>query len=124
MIFAIPLLAFAAALPQALSPVEEVNPCNHDIRYYWDARFSPGQRWTYHSRSVDAGSVVTIVEVDNMPEFGEVVHVIVDHVHSVDENGKPRPGGAGVEHFAIKRDSLDASVVQWIDSVPSAHRRP
>jgi hypothetical protein len=117
MIFAIPLLAFAAALPQALPPTEEASPCSHGTRYYWDGRFSPGQRWAYHSRSVDAGSVVTIVEIDNVPEIGEVVHVIVDRVGSV--GGKSRTWNLGVEHFAIKRDSLDASVVQLIDSVPA-----
>lgn len=117
MIFAVPLLAFGVALAQDLSPAEQADPCNHGVRYYWDARFEPGQRWSYHSRFIDAGSVITIAEVDNMPEVGEVVHILVDHIHSRTPDGRVFSNG-GTQHFAIKRDSLDASVVALIDSGP------
>lgn len=115
MIFALPILAFAAALPQDFPPEEKAHPCWYIQRHYYDVRFEPGQRWSYHSRSTDADSTVTIAEIDNIPGFGEVVHILVDHVGSQPSPKVPKHLGS-TQHFAINRDSLDASVVALVDS--------
>jgi hypothetical protein len=85
-------------------------PCDYITQYVWDPKFTPGQKWSYHARSTDAGSTVTIAEIDDVPSIGPVVHILVNHVGS----GGVELGG---ERFAIKRDSLDASVIDIVDHV-------
>ena len=102
-------------MPQDFPPEEKAHPCWYIQRYYYDVRFEPGQRWRYHSRSIDPDSIVTIAEIDNVPGFGEVVHIVIDHVHASTKD--PR-ATRGKQIVAINRDSLDASVVTLIDSGP------
>jgi hypothetical protein len=113
MIFAITVLAFAAVTPS----VQEPNVCDHVTRNVWDPRFTPGQRWSYHSRPVDAGSTLIITRIDDVPAIGSVVHIEVDHVNFFDLPPTPRGNNTGTQHIAIKRDSLDASVLEMLGIV-------
>lgn len=111
MIFAITVLAFAAASAQ------EPNLCDHVTRNVWDPRFTPGQRWSYRSRPVDAGSTLIITKIDDVPAIGPVVQIEVDHVDFFDRPPTPRGNNSGNQHLAIRRDSLDASVLEMLGIV-------
>jgi hypothetical protein len=116
MIAAIVLFA-SATVPSPHEP----NPCDDITQNVWDSRFMPGQRWSYHSRSVDAGSTLIITKIDNVPEIGMVVHIEVNHVDFHDVPPHANGNNSGVERLTMRRDSLDASVVEIIGStqVPS-----
>ncbi len=113
MILAITLLAFAAQSPQPQEP----NPCDNYIQNVWDPRFTPGQRWSYHARPVDAGSTLTITKIDDVPGIGLVIQIDVDHVDFFDRPPRPRGNNGTTQHFAIRRDSLDTSVLDMLEIV-------
>jgi len=113
MVFAITVLAFAAITPSAQEP--EV--CDHVTRNVWDPRFTPGQRWSYRSRPVDAGSTLIITKIDDVPGIGLVVQIKVDHVNFFDLPPTPRGNNGGTQNIAIKRDSLDASLLDMLGIV-------
>jgi len=113
MIFAITVLALAAGTPLAQEP----DVCDHVTRNVWDPRFTPGQKWSYRSRPVDAGSTLTITRIDDVPGIGVVVHVDVDHVDFFDLPPRARGNNTGTQYLAIKRDSLDASVLEMLGIV-------
>jgi hypothetical protein len=108
MIFATTVLALAAVTPLAHEP----DVCDHVTRNVWDPKFTPGQRWSYRSRPVDAGSTLIITKIDDVPGIGVVVHIDVDNVDFFDLPPTPRGNNTGSQHIAIKRDSLDASVLE------------
>jgi hypothetical protein len=110
MIFAITVLALAAVTPLAQEP----DVCDHVTRNVWDPRFTPGQKWSYRSRPVDAGSTLTITKIDDVPGIGVVVHVDVDHVDFFDVPPRARGNNTGTQSLAIRRDSLDASVLEML----------
>jgi hypothetical protein len=107
------LLAFQAAAPAAHTP----KPCDTYTQNVWDPRFNPGQRWTYRTRPVDAGSTLTITKIDDVPGIGLVVQIDVDNVDFVDPAANPEFRHFTTQHFAIKRDSLDASVLNMLQIV-------
>jgi hypothetical protein len=111
MILAIALLAFQAAAPAAQEP----DPCDYITQNVWDPKFTPGQRWTYHADPSHSNSTVTIAEIDDVPGIGLVVHVTIDLIDSKTPPGIPP--SHGTDHFAIKRDSLDASVIDLVGNV-------
>jgi hypothetical protein len=110
MIFAITVLALATATPLAQEP----DVCDHVTRNVWDPRFTPGQKWSYRSRPVDARSTLTITKIDDVPGMGVVVHVAVDHVDFFDLPPRTRGNNIGTQNLAIRRDSLDASVLEML----------
>jgi hypothetical protein len=107
MLLAIGTFFLAFALPQAAPP----QPCPADIHQnVWDPKFAPGQHWSYHNRSIDKGSTLTVLKIDDVPGTGVVVHIYVDRIDFYD-----KPGSQGGLNFvdrnmSIRRDSLDASV--------------
>jgi hypothetical protein len=113
MMLAITLLAFAAAAPRA----QELNPCDNVIQNVWDPRFTPGQRWSYHARPVDEGSTLIITKIDQVPGIGLVVQVDVDKVDYWNTPTHRYMPFNITEHIAIRRDSLDASVLQMVGIV-------
>jgi hypothetical protein len=108
MIASIATFALAAALQQpAIS-----NPCaNGYTQNIWDPRFTPGQRWSYRARPLDKDSTLTITKIDYVTDIGVVVHITVDHVDFEDTPGDRPHHNDRRESFAIRRDSLDASVL-------------
>ena len=117
MILAITLLAFAA---QA-NPRQEPYPCDYIQQNVWDPKFTPGQKWSYSTGLPDVGSTLTIVEVDNVPTVGFVVHILVEPVTLRVDHVSGRPIDhlihGSVEQFAIQRDSLAASITNLVDNV-------
>jgi hypothetical protein len=114
MLLAIATLFIATALPQAAPPQN----CPADItQNVWDPKFLPGQHWSYHNRSIDYGSTLTISKIDDVPGIGIVIHIWVNHLDFVD-----KPGSAGGHNFidrfiSIRRDSLDSSVNTLLGTV-------
>jgi hypothetical protein len=97
--------------------MQEPNVGDHVTRNVWDPRFIPGQRWNYRSRPVDAGSTLIITKIDDVPGVGPVVHIEVDHVNFYDRPPTSHGNNTGTQRIAIKRDSLDASVLNMLGIV-------
>ncbi len=74
-----------------------------------DARFSPGQVWTYSTRAGESNSTLTILEVDRLPKIGVIVHVRVGGLALHGPNGNVVPS---IEHMPFTRDALLMSVVR------------
>ena len=113
MILTLTLLAFAAAMPSAQEP----DVCDHVTRNVWDPRFAPGQRWSYRSRPVDAGSTLIITNIDDVPGVGVVVHIDVDDVDFTDRPPVGQRINGSTRHITLRRDSLDASALQMLGIV-------
>jgi hypothetical protein len=92
-------------------------PCNNVTRHIQDPRFAPGQRWSYQTRPQDAGSTLTIMEIDQAPQLGVVIWVSVDHFH-IPALPMGRPERFANGGFAVTRDALEASGIQFIDKPP------
>jgi hypothetical protein len=108
MIAAIATLALSAVFQEASA----TNPCaNGYTQNIWDPRFTPGQRWSYRARPIDKDSTLTVLKIDFVPDIGTVVHITVNHVDFDDKPGDPARNNTRLEQFAIRRDSLDASVL-------------
>lgn len=108
------IVAIALLASFAQTPAQEPAPCDYIKQYVWDPKFTPGQKWSYHAPSTDPASTLTISEIDDVPGIGTVVHIRVDHLGSHSQTPFINPA---TEYFAIRRDSLDASVVSVLDHV-------
>jgi len=111
MILPLVLLAFQTGAPIA----QASKGCDY-TQNVGDLRFTPGQRWSYRSRPGDAGSTLTITKIDDVKAIGLVLQIDVDNVKFDD----PTPNAHGntvTQHLAIKRDSLDASVLSMLQIV-------
>jgi hypothetical protein len=109
MIAPIAILALAFNLPQSVAS----NPCAAGYtQNVWDPRFTPGQHWSYRARPIDKDSTLTINKIDYVPEIGFVVHIEVDHIDFVDRPGDRPYNNNRREYLAMRRDSLDASVLE------------
>ncbi|WP_433972416.1 hypothetical protein [Tunturiibacter lichenicola] len=108
MILSFALLAFAALQQQP--PIS--NPCATGYtENVWDPRFTPGQHWSYRARPIDKDSTLFITKIDYVPELGVVLQILVDHVDFEDKPGDRPVNNYRHESMAIRRDSLDSSVL-------------
>jgi hypothetical protein len=108
MILPFALLALAALQQQP--PIS--NPCAAGYtENVWDPRFTPGQHWSYHARPIDKDSTLFITKIDYVPELGVVLQILVDHVDFEDKPGDRPINNYRRESMAIRRDSLDSSVL-------------
>jgi hypothetical protein len=108
MILPFALLALAALQQQP--PIS--NPCAAGYtENVWDPRFTPGQHWSYHVRPIDKDSTLFITKIDYVPELGVVLQILVDHVDFEDKPGDRPVNNYRRESIAIRRDSLDSSVL-------------
>ena len=111
MILPFALLALAALQQQP--PIS--NPCAAGFtQNVWDPRFTPGQHWSYRARPIDKDSTLFITKIDYVPEIGVVVHVLADHVDFEDKPGDRPMNNYRQESMAIRRDSLDSSVLKLL----------
>ena len=103
------ILALAFNIQQSAAS----NPCAAGYtQNVWDPRFTPGQHWSYRARPIDKDSTLTINKIDYIPDIGFVVHIEVDHVDFDDIPGDRPRNNDRREYFAMRRDSLDASVLE------------
>lgn len=94
------LLACAPALAQARS-------CPGLVTGVTDAKFSPGQVWSYEPRPGEGNSLLTILRIDELGKRGVVIHVRVDGLQAHNARGELVPS---VEHMPFSRDALLGSV--------------
>ena len=83
-------------------------PCPGLERNVEDARFRPGQVWTYSTRAGEQSSTLTILEVDRSLKLGVLVHIRVDGVALHEPNGNVL---STLEHMPFTRDAMLTSVV-------------
>jgi hypothetical protein len=79
-----------------------------------DREFSVGQVWRYNTRQGEERSTLTIVEIDQSPELGMIVHVSVKGVRLHNCHGNNEPDN--VEHMPFARKLLEASVTELVVS--------
>jgi hypothetical protein len=79
---------------------------------------------------VDAGSTLIVTKIDNVPGIGLVIQVDVDHADFYDRTPATSDPERlfhhfDIQHIAIRRDSLDASVVEnlGVVTLPSVDSR-
>jgi len=68
-----------------------------------DARFKPGQVWTYTTRPNEPSSTLTIIQVDRLEKIGIVVHVRLDGLQMHNPRGDV-VNSAG--HLPFTRDAM------------------
>ena len=68
-----------------------------------DARFKPGQVWTYTTRPNEPSSTLTILQVDHLEKIGIVVHVRLDGLQMHNPRGEV-VNSAG--HLPFTRDAM------------------
>jgi hypothetical protein len=75
--------------------------------------FAPGQVWTFHLDAAEPAATLTVLKVETLEKFGEVVHISVSAVRV--------PGGVtSIGHLPMTRAALERSVVALVrtDSPP------
>ena len=77
-----------------------------------DAKYSPGQVWSYHTRKGEESSTITVLRVESLPKVGVIVHVRVDGIRLKNCSGGPSPMSIG--HSPISKDALDRSVTTML----------
>jgi hypothetical protein len=109
----LPFALLTVAALQQQPPIS--NPCATGFtENVWDPRFTPGQHWSYRARPIDKDSTLFITKIDYVPEIGVVVHILADHVDFEDKPGDRPINNYRRESLAIRRDSLDSSVLQML----------
>lgn len=96
-------------------PVMAFSPTLKEVR---DAKYKPGQVWSYKTRSGEDASTLTILRVEEDQKKRRIVHIRVDHIRLRNCTGGPEPDTA--QHMPFARDALDSSVTKLLrtDSVP------
>jgi hypothetical protein len=74
-------------------------------------QFSVGQVWTYATRDCEPNSRITIVRLDEDPDFGSIIHVFVSGVSIPNTQA---PGGATtfIAHLPYSEEALEQCVIQ------------
>jgi hypothetical protein len=79
-----------------------------------DAKFKPGDVWQYATREGEDQSTLSILNVDNSPELGVIVHIGVERVKLTNCHGGQSP--ESVPHMPFARRALDDSVTKKVAS--------
>lgn len=79
-----------------------------------DDRYAEGQVWEYRTRPEDEGSLLKIQKIQALPAFGK--GGLVYHVSVIGLNFCDLPLENSIEHMALSKASLDASVTRLSSS--------
>jgi hypothetical protein len=73
--------------------------------------FSVGQVWTYKTRAGELNSRITIVRLDDDPEYGNIIHI---HISNIEIENANAPGGKTtyIAHMPFMEDALAECVEQ------------
>ena len=104
----VPLLAVLSRISAG-----ESKPCPELEPNAVDARFKSGQVWSYHTRSGESASTLTILQVDRLAKAGIVVHVRVDGLRVHNPRGELVPF---IEHMPFSRDAMLSSALELLRS--------
>jgi hypothetical protein len=80
-----------------------------------DAKFAPGQVWSYKTNPGEEGSTLTVLRVETLGKMGTIVHVRLEGLHFRNCYGEMLADS--LPHAPFSRAALDASVVKQIGSV-------
>src|SRR5262249_20858512 len=81
-----------------------------------DAKYKPGQVWSYKTRIGEETSTLTILLVEETPKGKRIVHIHVDGIQLKNCKGGNAP--QVVDHMPFAKESLDASVVAVVGNSP------
>jgi hypothetical protein len=76
--------------------------------------YQAGQIWEYHTRAIDAGSLLKIQKIESDPEatkYGPIYHISVVGVHLFGQ-----PAASAIAHLPVSRSVLDESVTRLVTS--------
>jgi hypothetical protein len=104
-------IPFAACCLGAFCQAAQKKPCPEPSPAI-DAKYVPGQVWSYHSRDNEPDATITILKVESLPKIGVVLHIRLDGIHLRNCSGGPEPDQ--IEHAPFTRDAIDRSVVRLI----------
>jgi hypothetical protein len=79
-----------------------------------DAKYHPGQVWTYKTRAHETDSKITILKIETLPKIGEIIHIRVDNIRLRNCTGGPEP--EVIEHAPFTRDAIEKSVMKVLDN--------
>ncbi|MGA7155924.1 MAG: hypothetical protein WBY53_03710 [Acidobacteriaceae bacterium] len=77
-----------------------------------DAKFAPGQVWSFRSRDFEPDATVTILKIESLPKIGEIVHVKIDGIRLRNCSGGPEP--TSIEHAPFTRDAIERSAIKLL----------
>ena len=83
--------------------VSQSKPCPAIDANISDAKFKPGQVWSYLTRQRESDSTLTILEVDRSAMVGIIVHIRVDGLQAHNPKGEIVPS---IEHMPFSRDAM------------------
>jgi hypothetical protein len=77
-----------------------------------DAKYKPGQVWSYKNRPGEDKSTITILRVESTPKMGVIVHVRIDDFKL--ENCSGNKGDSAMDHAPFTKAAIDKSVVKLL----------
>lgn len=109
---------FLAALSLLAVIVASSAQTENTLKEVQDAKYKPGQVWSYRTRPNEQKSTITILRVDEMPNAKRIVHIRVEHVQLTNCRGGNAPNT--FEHMPFAKQALDQSVLKVVrtDKVP------
>ena len=72
-----------------------------------DAKFAPGQVWTFKSRDFELNPTITILRIESWGKVGEIIHVRIDGIRLRNCRGGPEPNS--IAHAPFARDAIERS---------------
>ena len=75
-----PQSRFLAALALLIVIVSSSAQTEYTLKEVQDAKYKPGQVWSYKTRPNEQKSTVTILRVDETAQAKRIVHIRVEHV--------------------------------------------
>jgi hypothetical protein len=79
-----------------------------------DDKFHVGDVWEYKTRKGEEASRLTIVKVDQSGSLGKIIHVGVDHLRVLNNDGEVQ--FEAVPHMPFVKKALEASVTKKVAS--------
>ena len=105
------VLVLAFLLPGCSEALAQQKACPAIETKVPDARFKPGQVWSYRNRPGESSSTLTILQIDRTEKSGVIIHVRVDGLSAHNPHGDLVPS---VEHMPFTRDAMLLSTVRLL----------
>lgn len=91
--------------------IAQKKPCPAIETNIVDARFKPGQVWSYQTRPGESSSTLTILQIDRLEKIGVVIHVRVDGLQAHNPRGEVV---SSVGHMPFTRDAMLLSIIRLL----------
>jgi len=77
-----------------------------------DAKYKPGQIWSYKTRASESSSTITILRVETLPKAGIILHIRIDGIRLKNCAGGPSP--TTIQHAPFTKAAIDMSVTRML----------